>query len=292
MSSSIGLDGRFAIVTGGASGIGLACAKLLRRRGARVAVVDVNAQSLEQACHGEPGFLPVLADNRSITSIEAAFAGIRSKTERIDVFVNSAGVSGFSLPIDAIGEDDFDRMMATHVKGAFFWVRAALPHKADGGRIINIASDFAMTGFPSMSHYVAAKSALLGLTKAWAREFAARRITVNAVAPGLIATPMTRESLGEAALGDRGERIPLGRLALPEEIAFAVAWLASAEAAMMTGQTLSPNAATRSSGYERSKIAPPYGCRSASSPIGVSIMPGTSAAAAAVMRSSLTWTSA
>lgn len=109
------------------------------------------------------------------------------------------------------------------------------------GRIVNMASNFAMTGFDSMSHYVAAKGALLGLTKAWARELAPHGITVNAVAPGLVATPLTRQSIGEQALADRGDAVPLGRLAEPRKIAYTVAWLAGPEAAMMTGQTVSPN---------------------------------------------------
>ncbi|WP_137045249.1 SDR family NAD(P)-dependent oxidoreductase [Pseudolabrys sp. FHR47] len=133
---------------------------------------------------------------------------------RIDILVNNAGISGFSKPIEAIAEADVDGMFDTHVKGAIFFAKAVMPRMKQqrAGRIVNIASNFAMTGHDSMSHYVAAKSALLGLTKAWAREFAPFGITVNAVAPGLIATPLTRKSIGEAALEERGRAILLGRL--------------------------------------------------------------------------------
>ena len=172
-----------------------------------------------------------------------AVASLERQAGRIDILVNNAGISGFSKPIEAVAEEDVDAMLGTHVKGAFFFAKAVVPgmKARRDGRIVNIASNFAMTGHDSMSHYVAAKSALLGLTKAWAREFAPFGITVNAVAPGLIATPLTRRSIGEAALEERSRGVPLGRLAESREIAFAVAWLAGPEAAMMTGQTVSPN---------------------------------------------------
>ena len=242
MTEKLPLKGRVAVVTGGASGIGLASSTLLRKRGARVVAVDIDEAALARMCPGDTAdVLPLVADNRSVASIEAACATILAWAGRVDILVNCAGVSGYSRPIAEIDEAMFDLMMATHVKGAFFWVRAVLPALRSPGRIINIASDFAMTGFPSMSHYVAAKSAMLGLTKAWAREFAERQITVNAVAPGLVSTSMTEASLGHSLLAERGSKIPLGRLATANDIAYAVAWLASDEAAMMTGQTVSPN---------------------------------------------------
>jgi 3-oxoacyl-[acyl-carrier protein] reductase len=112
------------------------------------------------------------------------------------------------------------------------------------GRIINTSSNLAMGGHVTMSHYAAAKSAILGLTKSWAREFAPFNITVNAVAPGLVATNMTLASRGRDGLEKAGKEAPLGRLAEPREISYAVAWLASDEASMMTGQVVAPNGGT------------------------------------------------
>lgn len=241
------LSGKVALVTGATTGMGGAIARVLADRGARVAVTDIRDDMLEAARRDFKAaghdLIALNADNRSVASVEAAAAKLTAETGRVDILVNNAGVSGFSLPIEKIDENGFDTLFDTHVKGAFFFTRAIVPgmKQRRSGRIINIASNFAMSGYHAMSHYVSAKSALLGLTKAWALEFAPHTITVNAVAPGLVATPMTQGSIGEDELRKRGENFPLGRLARPEEIAYAVAWLASEEAAMMTGQTVSPN---------------------------------------------------
>lgn len=240
MDSKALLAGRVALVTGGASGIGAAITREMVARGAKVGITDIDGTALATA--GE-GVIALTADNRSVSEISAAVAMLTRDAGGIDILVNNAGISGFSRPIEEIDEAAFAAMIDIHVKGAFFFTQAVLPgmKARRDGRIINISSNFAMTGFDSMSHYVAAKSALLGLTKAWAREFAPHGITVNAVAPGLVRTPLTRKSIGDQALEERSRSVPLGRLAEPREIAYAVAWLAGPEAAMMTGQTVSPN---------------------------------------------------
>ena len=240
MDSKALLAGRVALVTGGASGIGAAITREMVARGAKVGITDIDGTALATA--GE-GVIALTADNRSVSEISAAVAMLTRDAGGIDILVNNAGISGFSRPIEEIDEAAFAAMIDIHVKGAFFFTQAVLPgmKARRDGRIINISSNFAMTGFDSMSHYVAAKSALLGLTKAWAREFAPHGITVNAVAPGLVGTPLTRKSIGDQALEERSRSVPLGRLAEPREIAYAVAWLAGPEAAMMTGQTVSPN---------------------------------------------------
>lgn len=241
MSAQLALTGQVALVTGGASGIGAAIAAELAARGATVAVTDIDDGKLEAA--KAKGLIALRVDNRSVPDIQQAVAALIAQARRIDILVNNAGISGYSLSLEAIDEAGFAAMFDTHVKGAFFFAQAVVPGmKARGrGRIVNMSSNFAMTGFPSMSHYVGAKGALLGLTKAWAREFAPHGITVNAVAPGLVATPMTQASLGAQELELRSHSVPLGRLAEPREIAYAVAWLAGPEAAMMTGQLISPN---------------------------------------------------
>jgi 3-oxoacyl-[acyl-carrier protein] reductase len=244
---SDGLHGRTAIVTGGASGMGLAQARLLGARGARLAITDRNSEALAQAAAqlAEAGIdvLPLLADNRNVAALEAACAQVLQHCGHIDILVNNAGISGRGLALEEIDEAGFDAMFQTHVKGAFFLTRAVVPQmKARRyGRIINISSNFVLSGSRRASHYTAAKAALHGLTRAWALELAPFGITCNTVAPALVDTPLTQDSLGTAEIARQAAGFPLGRIAMPEEIAYAVAWLAGGEAAMITGQVISPN---------------------------------------------------
>jgi 3-oxoacyl-[acyl-carrier protein] reductase len=161
---------------------------------------------------------------------------------RLDILVNNAGI-GADRPIEAIDEAAFERMIAVHVKGSFFCGQAAAePMKRQRyGRIINTSSRWAMAGHHLASHYIAAKAALLGLTKAWAKELAPFSITVNAIAPGGVKTPMVQRYLGEAGIAAEAAQVPLGRWAEPVEMAYTVAFFASTEAAFITGQVVSPN---------------------------------------------------
>lgn len=183
------------------------------------------------------------ADNRDAAALEAAVAGVLRAWGRIDILVNNAGISGRGMALEEIDEESFDAMYQTHVKGAFFLTRAVVPQmKAQHhGRIINISSNFVLSGSRRASHYTAAKAALHGLTRAWALELAPFGITCNTVAPALVDTPLTQDSLGAAEIARQAGAFPLGRLAEPEEIAYAVGWLAGEEAAMVTGQVISPN---------------------------------------------------
>ena len=216
------LDGRVALVTGGASGIGAATARHLAACGAQVAIADLNASK---------DFLSVKADNRSVDEIRAAVSSIEKQLGRIDILVNNAGISGHSLPIEKIDERAFDDMLAIHVKGAFFYTQAAAAgmKARRWGRIISTSSHFALVGTPSASHYAGAKAALHGLTRAWALEFAPYGITANLVAPALTETPLTLRSVGKEELDRRAASYPLGRLPAVGEPGYAVAWLASAE---------------------------------------------------------------
>jgi NAD(P)-dependent dehydrogenase (short-subunit alcohol dehydrogenase family) len=236
------MKGRVALVTGGASGIGAATARLLAERGADVAVTDLASSA---------DFFSLKADNRRVPEIREAVSLVEKKFGRIDVLVNNAGTSGRSLPIEGVDEAEFDDLMATHVKGAFFYTQAVIGGmKARSfGRIINISSLFALVGSPDMSHYSGAKAALHGLTRSWARELAPWRITANLVAPGLTDTPLTRRTVGLEELNRRAAGYPLGRLPGIDEQAYAAAWLASDEAAMVTAQTISPNGGIAIFGY-------------------------------------------
>lgn len=241
------LQGQVAIITGGASGMGLAHARLLGRRGARIAMTDLSEATLAKASGAlsDEGIdaMTLCADNRKIATLEAAAEAVQKKWGRIDILVNNAGISGKGMALAEIDEEAFDAMYQTHVKGAFFLTRAVVPQmKAQRhGRIINISSNFVLSGSRRASHYTAAKAALHGLTRSWALELAPHGITCNTVAPALVDTPMTQASLGAQEIGRQIADFPLGRLAQPEEIAYAVGWLASSETAMMTGQVISPN---------------------------------------------------
>jgi 3-oxoacyl-[acyl-carrier protein] reductase len=236
------VKGRVVLVTGGASGIGAATARVLAERGAQVAVTDLVSTDAHYF---------VKADNRRPAEVRAAVAEVEHKFGDIDILVNNAGTSGRSLPIEEVDEPEFDDLMATHVKGAFFYTQAVVAGmKARRyGRIISISSHFALIGSPNMSHYTGAKAALHGLTRAWAREFAPWGITANLVAPGLTETPLTRRTVGVEELNRRAAGYPLGRLPNMDEPAYAVAWLASDEAAMVTAQTVSPNGGIAVVGY-------------------------------------------
>jgi 3-oxoacyl-[acyl-carrier protein] reductase len=239
---SASLAGRVALVTGGASGIGAATAKHLAACGAQVAVADLNESK---------DFFPVKADSRKVSEVQAAVAAVEKQFGRIDILVNNAGISGHSLPIEKIDERAFDDMLAIHVKGAFFYTQAAVAgmKARRWGRIISTSSHFALIGTSSASHYAGAKAALHGLTRAWALEFAPYGITANLVAPALTETPLTLRSVGKEELDRRAANYPLGRLPDVKEPGYAVAWLASDEAAMVTAQTISPSGGIAIVGY-------------------------------------------
>jgi len=240
------LHGRIAIITGAGSGIGQATAWLLAERGAAVLVQDIDpdgaaataARLDRQGCD----FLVVVCD---IADPQADRRIVETALDRwgaLDVVVNNAGI-GIDRSIEDIDETAFDRMLAVHVKGTFFTTQAAVPalKQSRHGRIINTSSRWALAGHDRASDYVAAKAAILGLTKAWARELAPHRITVNAIAPGGVKTAMVRHNLGETGIAAEEKLVPLGRWCDPSEIAATTAFLASDAAAFITGQVVSPN---------------------------------------------------
>jgi 3-oxoacyl-[acyl-carrier protein] reductase len=238
---------KVALVTGAGDGMGRSHASLLAERGADVIVLDVNEPAAAGTAeivrgHGRRA-LVLVRDVQNVAALKSGIGEAEAAMGRIDILVNNAGVSSQGLALENIDEAAFDRVFGVHVKGSLFAAQSVVPGmKARRyGKIINISSTFAMGGGSFGSHYSAAKSALSGLVKSWARELAPFNIMVNAVAPGLLETAITRSSLGIERIRKMETEIPLGRLATPLEISYAVAWLASAEADFMTGQVLSPN---------------------------------------------------
>ena len=237
-------DGKVAVVTGGGRGIGRAIATVLAARGAAVAVWDLNLENAEKtvAAIRETGgtAIAVGGDVSVATEVSAAAAQTRAELGAVTILVNNAGISAFE-PFTSITEESWDRVIRINLKGPFLVTKELVPDMlaAGWGRIINISSSSTQTGATDMAHYVASKGGVIGFTKALAMEYAAKGITVNNVPPGFIDTPLIRESPlnVEAA----ATRMPMKRVGQPEDIAYAVAYLASEEAGYVTGHTLSAN---------------------------------------------------
>jgi 2-hydroxycyclohexanecarboxyl-CoA dehydrogenase len=230
------VSGTTTVVTGGGSGIGLAVAERLRTDGYRVATIDL-----------KPSEAPFsfTADVTDRSQIDAALTAIRGELGPIKVLVNAAGLDGFKR-FTQIEFADWQRIIDVNLNGVFHMIQAVLPDmlEAGWGRIVNISSSSTHSGTPYMSHYVAAKSAVNGLTKSLALEYGPSGITVNAVPPGFIDTPMLRKAQEHGYLGDIEKTIaatPVRRIGKPEDIAAACAFLVSEEAGYVTGQILGVN---------------------------------------------------
>lgn len=225
-----------AVVTGGGSGIGLAVAHRLRADGLDVATIDLRPSDAE---------LSFTADVTDRSQVDAALSAIRAQLGPVAVLVNAAGLDGFKR-FSNITFEDWQRVVDVNLHGVFHMTQAVLPDmvEAGWGRVVNISSSSTHSGAPYMSHYVAAKSAVNGLTKSLALEYGPSGITVNAVPPGFIDTPMLRSAEQRGYLGDIDEtiaRTPVRRIGKPEDIAAACAFLISEEAGYITGQILGVN---------------------------------------------------
>ncbi len=243
------LDGRVAVVTGGAKGIGRAIAARLIQEGAKVVISGREEAALRTACAemknqgGEAVW--VAADVAKPADTEALCAKTLEAFGKADILVNNAGVTRDNL-VMRMSEEEWDQVIDTNLKGTFLCIRAfARPMiKQRWGRIVNVSSVVGLIGNPGQANYVASKAGVLGLTKSVAKELASRHITVNAVAPGFIETAMTA-GLGEKVREGLQAQIPMGRLGTPEDVAHAVAFLCSEEAGYITGQVLSVDGGMR-----------------------------------------------
>jgi len=232
-------ENKVVMVTGGAAGIGRVTAECFAKEGAKVAICDVNpeaGESVAKSLGPEASFEKV--DVSDGTSVLNWVKGVSDKYGQIDVLVNNAGITRDGL-IVRMKEDDWDAVINVNLKSAFNCIKAVskIMMRQRSGRIINLASVVGVTGNPGQANYVASKAGMIGLTKTVAKEIASRGITVNAVAPGFIETDMTAvlsDNVKEAMLS----QIPLGKAGTPKDIADAILFLASDQAAYITGQVI------------------------------------------------------
>ena len=253
MPTSSSLRDQVALVTGAASGIGLATAHAFARAGARVVLADRSADALPGAAAavaadagGADRVAHIAADVSRDPEVRAMVAHTVATFGRLDVAVNNAGIEGTLAPTADQSDDDWDRVVAINLTGVFRCMRAeiaALRAHGNGGAIVNVSSILGQVGFASAPAYTAAKHGVLGLTRTAALELAAERIRVTAICPGFIETPMVMERgvhlAGNAAGYAQAAALhPLGRLGTADEVAEAIVWMASPAASFVTGTAL------------------------------------------------------
>jgi len=240
----IRLDGKIAIVTGASRGIGRAIATMMARQGATVIAAargDNAAATVAEIAAAGGTAEAATVDVSDAAAVEALIAGVLARHRRIDILVNNAGITRDQLML-RMKRDDWDAVIATNLSAAFTATQAVLKPmiRQRAGRIVCISSVVGQSGNAGQANYAASKAGLIGFAKAVAQEVASRNVTVNVVAPGLIETDMTKAIAGDAH-ADWAAKIPLKRLGVPADVAAAVCFLASDEAAYITGQVLAVN---------------------------------------------------
>ncbi len=231
MSNADRFSGRVAVVTGAASGIGAAVAHRLLEEGARVASFDLHAEAPD-------GVLALAGDVSRSADVQAALGRVQEELGPVDVLVCAAGVPGDSLPTVEVTDEEWRRVLGINADGVFYWNRAVVPGMVERGygRIVNVASIAGKEGNPMAAAYSASKAAVIALTKAVGKDVARSGVLVNCVAPAVIETPML-DGITQDHIDYMVERIPMGRVGEPEEVAALICWLASEECSFSTGAT-------------------------------------------------------
>lgn len=238
---------RVAVITGAASGIGREAAIAFARKGAHVAISDIDKEGLDETARllEDTGVkvLAVVTDVSSSKEVQVLISSVMEKFGRLDFACNNAGIGGPAAPTAEYSEEDWDKVLNINLRGQWLCMKYQIPAMLEksGGAIVNVASILGTVGFASAPAYVAAKHGLVGLSKSAALEYSAQGVRVNSLAPGFIDTPMlekggiTTDPEIKKMITDRH---PIGRLGTPREVADAIVWLASDEASFITGHTL------------------------------------------------------
>jgi 2-dehydro-3-deoxy-L-rhamnonate dehydrogenase (NAD+) len=228
--NNLDMKGRSAIVTGGASGIGLAIVKRLAQSGANVAIWDMNEKTMAEVAKG------LSVDITKLAEVEAAFKSTVAAFPKIDALVNSAGIAGKNATVAEYPVDEWLRVHDINLNGTFYTCRTLVPHMLSNnyGRIVNIASIAGKDGNPNASAYSSSKAAVIGLTKSLGKELAKNNITVNCVTPAAVKTPIF-EQVAQSHIDYMLSKIPMGRFGLVEEIAAMVAWMCTEDCSFTTG---------------------------------------------------------
>jgi len=233
--NQLDLNGRNAVVTGGASGLGFAIAERLAQSGAKVVIWDINDEAARAAARKLGGFA-IAADVGDLASVTHAVGKTLGLVPAIDVLINNAGITGPNVKLWDYPAQDWRQVFAVNVDGTFYCCRAVVPHMRERnyGRIVNIASVAGKEGNPNAAAYSASKAAVIALTKSLGKELADTAIRVNCVTPAAVRTPLFAQ-MTQAHIDYMLSKIPLGRFGEPQEIAALVTWLASEECSFSTG---------------------------------------------------------